>query len=31
MIAHTAEKDQINNLAQNKLGKVAFFYVQTAA
>ena len=31
MIVHTAEKDQIKYFAQNKLGKVAFFYVQTAA
>ena len=31
MIVHTAEKKQIQNFAQNQLGKITFFYVQTAA
>ena len=31
MIVHTAEKDQIKCFAQNQLGKITFFYVQTAA
>ena len=31
MIVHAAEKDQIKYLAQKLLGKIAFFYVQTAA
>ena len=30
MIVHTAEKYQIKYFAQNWLGKIAFFYVQTA-
>ena len=31
MIVHTAEKDQIKYFAQNQLGKITFFYAQTAA
>ena len=31
MIVHTAVKKQIQNFAQNQLGKITFFYVQTAA
>ena len=31
MIVHTAEKKQIKYFAQNQLGKITFFYVQTAA
>ena len=31
IIVHTAEKDQIKYFYQNHLGKIAFFYVQTAA
>ena len=31
MIVHTAEKGQIKDFAQNKLGKITFLYVLTAA
>ena len=30
IIVHTAEKDQVKYFAQNKLCKIAIFYVQTA-
>ena len=31
MIVHTAEKDQVKDFAQNKLAKIKFLYVLTAA
>ena len=31
MIVHTAEKDQVKHFAQKLLGRIIFFYVQTAA
>ena len=30
-MVYTAEKDQVKYLVQNLLGKIIFFYVQTAA
>ena len=31
MIVHAAEKNQVKYFAQNLLGKISLFYVQTAA
>ena len=31
MIVLTVEKNQVKNFAQNELGKIRLFYVQTAA
>ena len=31
MTVHTTENDQIKYFAENLLGKITFFYVQTAA